>query len=169
VSVVNPILSPALRWLAAMATGAFVVWASVAFLAVNVAPGIQGAVVLKRDGEREPRNLGNLQPIPAGSITALAPLPRAAVKAPPATVPVSVHAAVTSVSPPGEPWRVVSGVNVRRDASSDSAVIATLPRGRTVRVIDSRRGWRLIEYESGIRGWVYGKYLVQGATVAAAE
>jgi hypothetical protein len=159
VSVVNPIVSPALRWLAAMATGAFVVWASAAFLAVNVAPAIQGAVVLKRDGERQPRNLGNLQPIPAGSITALAPMPPAVVKAAPATVPASIDTAVASASPAGGPWRVVSGVNVRRDASSRSHVVATLARGRTVRVIDSRRGWRLVEYESGIRGWVCVRYL----------
>jgi SH3-like domain-containing protein len=169
VSVVNPIISPALRWLAAMATGAFVVWASLAFLAVNVAPAIQGAVVLKRDGERQPRNLGNLQPIPAGSITALAPMPTVVDKAPPATVPASVDTAVASVATAGEPWRVVSGVNVRRDASSRSPVVATLARGKTVRVIDSRRGWRLVEYESGIRGWVYGRYLTQTATVAAAQ
>jgi uncharacterized protein YgiM (DUF1202 family) len=152
--------------MAAMASGAFVVWSSLAFLAVNVAPAIEGAVILKRDDERSPRYIANLEPIPAGSITALSPMPKA--KPLPA-----VMQATTRVAPAesltNDRWRVAAGVNVRRDASSRSAVIGSLPKGQTVRVIDSKRGWRLIEYKSGLRGWVYGRYLTQEATVAAAD
>jgi uncharacterized protein YgiM (DUF1202 family) len=154
--------------MAAMATGAFVVWASIAFLVTNVTPVIEGAVVLKSDDERAPRNVANLEPIPAGSITALAPMPKA--KELPAAMQASVE---TAVAPPptalAESYKVVDGVNVRRDASSRSAVIGTLRPGETVRVVDSRRGWRLVEYKSGVRGWVYGRYLTQAATVAAAD
>jgi uncharacterized protein YgiM (DUF1202 family) len=151
-----------------MVTGAFFVWASIAFLAANLVPAIEGAVVLKADDARGPRFVANIEPVPPGSLNMIPPLPRVVVKAPPATAPAGVETAVASAAT-GERWRVVSGVNVRRDASSRSAVVGTLPRGETVRVIDSRRGWRLVEYESGIRGWVYGKYLTQDATVAAAE
>jgi hypothetical protein len=157
-----------MRWMAAMATGAFVLWASIAFLAVNVMPAIEGSVVLKRVDERAPHNVPNLEPIPAGSITALAPMPK--VKTPPVVTQASVETAVTPGSDAlGDRWKVAEGVNVRRDASSRSAVIGTLPPGETVRVIDSRRGWRLVEYKSGIRGWIYGRYLTQAATVAAAD
>jgi hypothetical protein len=168
VSVVNPIIGPALRWTAAMATGAFFAWASIAFLAASIVPAIDGMVVLKAEGAPGLRHVANIEPVPPGSLNMIPPLPKAAVKAVPATVPASVETTIAT-APVGQRWRVLSGVNVRRDASSRSAVVGTLPRGQTVRVIDSRRGWRLVEYESGIRGWVYGKYLTQDATVATAE
>jgi hypothetical protein len=151
----------------AMAAGAFVVWASIAFLVVNVTPVIEGSIVLKRVDERAPRNVANLQPIPAGSITALAPMPKP--KALPAAAQASVETAVAPPTALADSFKVVEGVNVRRDASSRSAVIGTLRPGETVRVVESRRGWRLVEYKSGIRGWVYGRYLTQAATVAAAD
>ena len=92
----------------------------------------------------------------------------------PKELPAATQASVeTAVAPPptalAESYKVVDGVNVRRDASSRSAVIGTLRPGETVRVVDSRRGWRLVEYKSGVRGWVYGRYLTQAATVAAAD
>ena len=150
-----------------MAAGAFVVWASIAFLVVSVTPVIEGSIVLKSVDERAPRNVANLEPIPPGSITALAPMPK-----PKALPPATQASAETAVTPPtalADSYKVVDGVNVRRDASSRSAVIGTLRPGETVRVVDSRRGWRLVEYKSGIRGWVYGRYLTQAATVAAAD
>ncbi len=155
-----------------MATGAFVVWASIAFLAVNMMPAIEGSVVLKRLDERVPHNVPSLDPIPAGSITALAPMPK--IKSPPVVTQASFETAATPDAVPAEAAladrrKVVDGVNVRRDASSRSAVIGTLAPGESVRVVESRRGWRLVEYKSGIRGWVYGRYLTQAATVAAAD
>jgi uncharacterized protein YgiM (DUF1202 family) len=167
VSVVHSIVGSSLRWVAAMASGAFVVWSSVAFLAVNVTPAIEGAVVLKHGDGRALRHIANLEPMPAGSITALAPMPT--TKASPAIVQATTETVKPAESLLDDRWRVAAGLNVRRDASSRSAVIGTLAKGRTVRVIDSRRGWRLVEYESGLRGWVYGRYLTQEATVAAAE
>ncbi len=163
----NPIVGSSLRWVAATATGAFVVWASIAFLAVNMMPAIEGSVVLKRVDERAPHNVPSLDPIPAGSITALAPMPK--TKTLPVVTQASVETAVTPEDALGDRWKVVAGVNVRRDASSRSAVIGSLAPGETVRVVDSRRGWQLVEYKSGIRGWVYGRYLTQAATVAAAD
>src|SRR5688500_2450731 len=107
-----------------MATGAFFAWASIAFLAASIVPAIDGMVVLKAEGAPGLRHVANIEPVPPGSLNMIPPLPKAAVKAVPATVPASVETTIAT-APVGQRWRVLSGVNVRRDASSRSAVVGT--------------------------------------------
>jgi uncharacterized protein YgiM (DUF1202 family) len=114
-----------------------------------------------------PSYLISIAPIAPGSVSAIAPLPKASA------VP-AVIAKATPASDPGEThpvdyWQVVaSGLNVRSEASSSSRRIGSLQGGERV-VIEAQNGkWALVRSDSGLRGWVFTRYLAKN-TAALTE
>jgi len=57
----------------------------------------------------------------------------------------------------GHMARIVSGVNMRAGPSNSQAVVATIPRGSRVEVIDCRQWCEVIF--TGQRGWVYKSFI----------
>ncbi len=156
-----------LRYVAAMAVGGFFLWASVSSLMVSLPNGINADPAARQ----EPRDFSipNLEPIAAGTISALTPLPKSATAAepvveamPPAVVETALAAPAEVAALNGPALRVTSGgLNVRSDADKRSRLVGALGRGDLVYVIEERGSWRLVETGNGIRGWVSAKYLAE--------
>jgi hypothetical protein len=162
VSVVHPMSLSALRYLAAMAVGGFFLWASVSSLMVSLPGGINADLAAK--ATPKDFSIPDLEPIAAGTISALTPLPQSATASEPevAATPPAAVAAPAAVAVTGPSLRVTSGgLNVRSDADKYSPLVGALVRGDIVYVIEERGSWRLVETGNGIRGWVSAKYLAE--------
>ena len=48
----------------------------------------------------------------------------------------------------------VASLNVRHTPSTSGALIMTLPRGTSLRVLDRRDGWLLVDLNPTLEGWV---------------
>lgn len=123
-----------------------------------------------------PDFVAGIEPVPAGSLSAIVPLPASsAATAPPAqpaapiqqVEPVGPSEVVASadpgtiVAPPtdsGDRMVATISVNVRDRPSNDSRVIGTLPSGAAVAILASHQGWMQIS-DGSRNGWVYGRYL----------
>lgn len=56
--------------------------------------------------------------------------------------------------------KVTDAVNMRRGPSSENRVIKVQLKGARLRVAARDRGWvEVVEPETGVHGWVYGKYV----------
>lgn len=176
----RPLLPPAASMLLVVSAAIFSLMASVTYLGGAVA---ELAVTAPQDAASSgPNFIASIEPLPAGSISAIVPLsapakgePVAAAATPPVAAvteapaaavdtetAVAATAAVEQVAAPVDPQRprmvATSGVNVRDRPSSKSIVIGTLRGGASVEVLGNNRGW--IHVSDGSRtGWVYERYL----------
>lgn len=121
---------------------------------------------------RVPSYIATIAPLPAGSVSAIRPLP---LRESPTTSG-SATLSVAEPAPPVEPTLAVeaasvgtdqlkvvgNGVNVRSSPKSGSGKVGAIPGGVIVIPLDHRKGWVLVEAPNGLRGWVYGKYLKPG-------
>lgn len=178
-AMARPLLPPAASMLLVVSAAIFSLIASVTYLGGAVA---ELAVTAPQDAASSgPNFIASIEPLPAGSISAIVPLsapakgePVAAATPPVAAVTeataavvdietaVAATAAVEQVAAPVDPQRprmiATSGVNVRDRPSSKSIVIGTLRGGASVEVLGNNRGW--IHVSDGSRtGWVYERYL----------
>lgn len=154
----QPKFSSAARWLAAIALGAFVVGASATFLTRNT-PAVVSAAVVKPavSTKRVPSYIARIEPLPPGSITAIAPLPKTVPVSQPAAAPEVV--ATTAPEPAtADTFRVLTDVNVRRGASSQSPRVGSVRKGDVVTMLAREGKWILVD-ANGLQGWIYGKYL----------
>jgi uncharacterized protein YgiM (DUF1202 family) len=59
----------------------------------------------------------------------------------------------------GEPYSVISGVNVRSAPGKASSVVTTLQEGETVGVLEADGAWLKVARGQDVLGWVYDRYL----------
>jgi uncharacterized protein YraI len=62
-----------------------------------------------------------------------------------------------------EPWdaKASARVNLRRNPSSDGAILSIVPKGHKVRILEKKGLWSKVDVEGDIhgKGWVYAEYL----------
>ena len=62
-----------------------------------------------------------------------------------------------------EPWdaKASARVNLRRNPSSDGAILSIVPKSHKVRILEKKGLWSKVDVEGDIhgKGWVYAEYL----------
>jgi hypothetical protein len=146
-----------LRWLFTLALGVVAFGGCVLLLSDSVLRATADVKTYARQ-DSAPVVYGAVDVVPTGSITAIAPLAVAASIAP---APPAADAPTQTAPEVQEFWRVTTGVSVRARASKNSARVASLEGGDLVAVTARERNWMLVLAEDGVRGWVYGNFLVR--------
>jgi uncharacterized protein YgiM (DUF1202 family) len=161
--------------IAATVLGSAVVFAGCMFFITQSSIGLVTSAeatqptVVPRATVKRPSYLAPIAEIPAGTISAIQPLPllraSVAVAAPEPEQPVDAAA-----GQPAMLWRVdASSLNVRGAPSSKSARVATLRRGEPVTVVEQSGSWARIEMVGGAEGWVFAKYLSRDDAFASID
>jgi hypothetical protein len=157
------------RWGAIVLLGTAVLGGSFLFLTQST-PTVVAATVAPAQARTVPSYIARIETIPAGSISAIAPLPQHPVELATVATTETVQPTQIVASPPADLWEVNTAVNVRSDPSKHGARLGALPEREHVRVLDEQRGWVLVVADDGLRGWVYSKFLTKRSeTVAAVD
>ena len=127
---------------ASVAIGAALFLVPIGALAVSILPSLSPAQPARVSIARD------FDPVP--SDTAVSELGGSPVAAAPAEAPEEAL---------GEPYSVISGVNVRSAPGKASAVVTTLQEGETVGVIEADGAWLKVARGQDVLGWVYDRYL----------
>jgi hypothetical protein len=154
--------SSSMRWLSAIGAGLVVLGASSLFLSKTTPTVVAAAVATPAKIRTTPSYIVDVIPIPAGTISAIAPLPIRQVAS------AGVPAAVEEVAPK-EQWRVNTAVNVRGAPSKSGERLGAFEAGELVSIIERRGNWVLVEAPQARRGWVFAKFLTPVSNEAVAS
>ena len=134
-----------------------------AALAVRETPALPSYVVRLPDPVQMPIKVASIEPV---SVPDPAMAARPLVSTAPVVEPASLSDADTLADTevdPGPLTHATTAVNVRAGPSTSNAKLFVLQPGEPVRMSATDRGWVEVITASGETGWVYSRYLEQGA------
>jgi uncharacterized protein YgiM (DUF1202 family) len=160
------------KWVATVLASVVVFVASTFFLSHSSRPAlvvVEATKAASVSSRTLPSYLAPIAKIPAGTISAIQPLP-----ALPEATPINyVQQDEQPLPIPEEPttkWRVAaSSLNVREAPSSKSARVASVSEGDLIDLLERSGGWARVAVAGGTEGWVFSKYLRKDETVASID
>ena len=151
-------LGTLVRMLSAAAAAAAAVLVAVALLAPAPRPPQQSVAAAQ---PAQPAGASSGALLPSYVVRIPPPAPAGAAEPRPAPVTLSVQPVVTpaAAEPATEKWYVTArALNVRSEPSSQSGLVAALPRGTAVAVSNTQGNW--LQVSAGdVTGWAFAKYL----------